>query len=98
MKKLTQWGRSIEGYCQSKDGRFSICPLYEGTTRAQSYQVRDEKTGRTWTAVADSSGERRSLANCHPTAATRTAASSSLPAAIRRRRDMTTSVQGERRA
>ena len=52
MKKLAQWTRSSEGYCQSKDGRFTISPLYEGTTRAQSYQAIDTKTGRIWTADA----------------------------------------------
>lgn len=44
-----KWNRSNEGFAESKCGRFSITPLYCGTTRAQLYQIRDNKTGRKWT-------------------------------------------------
>jgi hypothetical protein len=36
-----RWNRSEEGYTDSKDGRFSISPLYMGTTRPQGYQMWD---------------------------------------------------------
>jgi hypothetical protein len=41
-----RWGRSEEGYVESKCGRFTISPLYWGHTRPQSYELRDTKTGR----------------------------------------------------
>ena len=46
---MSYWKKSREGYTESRDGRFRITPLYEGTTRAQSYKCEDTKTGRTWT-------------------------------------------------
>lgn len=34
-----QWGRSSEGYVESKCGRYYVNPLYCGTTRPQYYEV-----------------------------------------------------------
>ncbi len=38
---MIRWSRSEDGYCESKDGRFKIRPLYYGRCSAQSYEVRD---------------------------------------------------------
>lgn len=47
--KWVKWRRSRgEGFVDSHDGRFAISPLYEGTTRPQCYQCRDQKTNRVW--------------------------------------------------
>lgn len=39
---LIKWGRSEDGFVDSKCGRFSIVPNYCGTTRPQDYNVRDK--------------------------------------------------------
>lgn len=39
-----KWNKSTEGFTQSKCGRFRIQPLYMGTTRAQAYELYDERT------------------------------------------------------
>jgi hypothetical protein len=39
MTTKVKWGPSDEGYVDSHCGRFWIVPLFEGTTRAQSYQL-----------------------------------------------------------
>ncbi len=36
---VVKWSPSDEGYTDSHCGRFSICPQFEGTTRAQSYRL-----------------------------------------------------------
>lgn len=41
-----QWGRSSEGYCESKCGRFSITPHYCGTTRPRFFTLVDGETKR----------------------------------------------------
>lgn len=39
MSYTVKWQRSDEGYVDSHCGQFWIVPLFEGTTRAQSYQL-----------------------------------------------------------
>ena len=39
-----KWGRSDEGFVESKCGRWHITPLYWGCTRPQAYALRDAKT------------------------------------------------------
>ncbi len=41
MTRSIRWNKSQEGYCESKDGRWSISPLPMGTTRAQGYRLVD---------------------------------------------------------
>ncbi len=47
-KRAIHWNRSSEGYCDSKCGRFSIVPEYQGTCSPQAYRIKDKKTGRKW--------------------------------------------------
>ena len=54
MRRLVSWKRSEEGFVYSHCNRFSIVPLYCGTTRAQMYEARDNITGRRWTADTQS--------------------------------------------
>lgn len=39
-----EWAKSEGGYTKSKDGRFSIRPLYAGRTRAYAYRIDDKVT------------------------------------------------------
>lgn len=45
-----KWKRGHEGFKDSVDGRFSIQPLYLGTSTPQFYQLDDRKTGKAITA------------------------------------------------
>jgi len=40
------WGRSEEGYCTSKCGRFEISPLWCGRVKPIFWKLKDKKTGR----------------------------------------------------
>lgn len=42
MADKIKWQRSEEGYVDSHCGRFWIVPLFEGTTRAQSFQLYEQ--------------------------------------------------------
>jgi hypothetical protein len=44
-----KWGKSEEGYVESKCGRWRIVPLYCGTTSPQMYEIIDDDEGRRWT-------------------------------------------------
>lgn len=44
MKDNLKWCRSQGGYCYSKCGRFHIYPEFWGSTTAQSYTLKDDKT------------------------------------------------------
>ena len=44
--RIVKWGRSEEGYVESKCGRFDIVPLWMGTTRAQAYDLIDTGPNR----------------------------------------------------
>ena len=46
MTRLLKWNRSVEGYCDSKDGRFSISPLYCGRVKPIFWMLTDNKTKR----------------------------------------------------
>lgn len=41
-----KWKRSNEGYTETHDGRYEICPEYEGTTRPQSWHLYYYRDGR----------------------------------------------------
>lgn len=41
MTRKVKWGRSEEGYVESKCGRFDIVPLYMGRCSAQAYNLID---------------------------------------------------------
>ena len=45
MSKNIKWSRSKEGFVKSKCGRFSISPLYCGSTRPEFYEMRDNDLG-----------------------------------------------------
>jgi len=40
-----QWGRSEDGYAESKCGRFRIIPIFAGRVQPIWYQVIDKETG-----------------------------------------------------
>ena len=46
--KTVEWGRSEDGYVESKCGRFHISPLFIGRTTAQGYKVDDTETGNSY--------------------------------------------------
>jgi hypothetical protein len=52
------WKRSQDGYVDSKDGRFSIYPQPMGTTRAQAYQLHDNKTGKRFSTDTQAQAKR----------------------------------------
>lgn len=37
-----QWTKSDDGFCETKDGRFYIKPIFLGRTRAVGYELIDE--------------------------------------------------------
>lgn len=43
---MIKWGKSSEGYCASKCGRFTIAPLWCGRVKPQFWKLTDKKTGR----------------------------------------------------
>ncbi len=47
-----KWKRSEEGYVESHDGRFSIVPLFCGTTQPQYYDCYDERVPKSRIKVA----------------------------------------------
>lgn len=38
---MIRWNRSEEGFVESKDGRWWICPLFIGRTTPQGYELWD---------------------------------------------------------
>lgn len=41
-----KWTRSDGGYTETHDGKYEICPEYEGTTRPQSWRLWKHVDGR----------------------------------------------------
>ncbi len=49
-KQVIKWGRSKEGYVESKCGRFDIEPHYYASTYIQGYGLNDRKTHKSTSA------------------------------------------------
>lgn len=49
-KKFVKWGRSEDGYVDSKDGNWRISPLFMGSTTAQEFEL-EQKIGNKWKTV-----------------------------------------------
>ena len=48
---MIKWGKSVDGFVESKCGRFSISPEYWGRVNPQSYTLFDRKTKKEYKLI-----------------------------------------------
>jgi len=55
--KRVKWGRSEDGYVESKDGKWKISPRFMGRTTAQDFEL-EMKTNGKWKVVYNASSQK----------------------------------------